>query len=332
MNIDQVKLSNYAGLWCIEPTRFSQICGIVNGMNLAAHIASQEPRKIGGGIGRKYETAQGSIAIIDIDGTLTKAGSSLGGGGTVEMRQTIRKANEDKTIGSIILRFDSPGGTVSGTADLADEVASSAKPIIAFVEDLCCSAAMWVASQCDEIFANNATAIVGSIGTFMGLYDVSKAFEKEGIKPILVKSGEFKGGGFPGMEITDKQVAEWQKSIDEIQSQFTTGIAKGRGMSLSAASKLATGSCFMAEEATRLRLIDGIKPFDEVVHHVRGRTSRASRSPVSDSRSAKEQWDAAVRYEQGKSDSFGKPVSYIEAFVIAKQRYPELRAAKLAEK
>ena len=277
MNIDQVKLSNYGGLWCIEPTRFTQICGIANMLDLRAHVDSQEPRKIGGGIGRKYETAQGSIAVIEIDGTLTKAGSSLGGGGTIEMRQTIRKANEDKTIGSIILRFDSPGGTVSGTADLASEVASSAKPVVAFVEDLCCSAAMWVASQCDEIFANNATAIVGSIGTFMGLYDVSKAFESEGIRPILIKAGEFKGGGFPGMEITEKQVAEWQKSIDEIQSQFTAGIAKGRGMSLSAAGKLATGSCFMAQEATRLRLIDGIKTFDEVVAGLRGRTSRASK-------------------------------------------------------
>ena len=271
MNIDQVKLSNYGGLWCIEPTRFTQICGLVNMLDLRAHVAAQEPKRAVSGIGRKFDTTVGTVAVIDIQGTMTKAGSSLGGGGTVEMRQAIRQANESKTIGSIILRFDSPGGTVSGTADLASEVASSAKPVVAFVEDLCCSAAMWVASQCDQIFANNATALVGSIGTFMGLYDVSKAFESEGIKPILVRSGEFKGGGFPGSKITDAQVAEWQKVIDATQTQFTSGIASGRGMSLKAASKLATGLTYIAEEAVRLRLIDGIKTFDEVVAGLRGR-------------------------------------------------------------
>jgi len=331
MKFSQLKLGNYSGLWCVEPTRFGQVCSMVNLLDLRAHVAGQEPKRAVSGIGRKFDTVAGTTAVIEIQGTMTKAGSSLGGGGTVEMRQAIRKANEDKSIGSIILRFDSPGGTVSGTSDLASEVASSAKPVVAFVEDLCCSAAMWVASQCDEIFANNATAIVGSIGTFMGLYDVSKAFEKEGIRPILIKAGEFKGGGFPGEKITDKQVAEWQKSIDEIQSQFTAGIAKGRGMSLQAASKLATGSCFMAEEATRLRLIDGIKSFDDVVQHVRGRTSRAARTPMSDSRSAREQWNAAIEYEKAKALSFGQPISQIDAFTEAKRKNPELRAQMLAQ-
>ncbi len=332
MQIDQVKLQNYSGLWCIEPSRFSQQCAMLGLLDLKAHVAAQpEPKRNVAGIGRKFDTAVGSVAVVDVQGTLTKAGSSLGGGGTIEMRQAIRKANEDKSIGAIILTIDSPGGTVSGTSDLAAEVANSAKPIVAYVEDLCCSAAMWVASQCDEIYANNATAIVGSIGTFMGLYDVSQAFEKEGIKPILIKSGEFKGGGFPGSKVTDAQVAEWQKSIDSIQSEFTAGIAKGRGMSLQAAGKLATGSCFMAQEATRLRLIDGIKPFDEVVQHVRGRTSRASRSPVSDNRSAKEQWSAAIEYEKSKALSFGQPISQVAAFVEAKRKHPELRAAMLAE-
>lgn len=294
MEISQIKLNNYDGLWCVEPTRFSQACAMINAMNLTAHVNAQEPKRAVSGIGRKFDTVSGSIAVIDIQGTLTKAGSSLGGGGTIEMRQAIRQANEDKSISGIVLLIDSPGGTVSGTSDLANEVTNSAKPVVAYVEDLCCSAAMWVASQCDEIYANNATALVGSIGTFMGLYDVSKAFENEGIKPILVKSGEFKGGGFPGSKITDGQIAEWQKVIDATQSQFTSAIAKGRGMSLQAASKLATGSCFMAEEATRLRLIDGIKSFNDVVAGMRGRTSRTARAPMSDNRSAKEQRNAAI--------------------------------------
>lgn len=282
MQLSSVNLDNYSGVWCIEPTRFSQVIDRVNSMNLAAHVAAQQPRTIGLGDQRFRATEGGSIAVIDVQGTMTKAGSSLGGGGTVEARQAIRQAEKDPSIGSIIIRFDSPGGTVSGTADLAAEVAKTTKPTIAFIEDLCCSAAMWVASQCDEVYANNATAMIGSIGTFMGLYDVSKALENEGIKAVVIKAGEFKGGGFPGMEITDAQIAEWQKQIDAIQAEFTAGIAKGRKLSTDQAKSLVTGLTYVATEAQSLKLIDGIKTFDDVVAGLRSKTPQKGISAMTE--------------------------------------------------
>jgi signal peptide peptidase SppA len=271
MQLESVNLDNYGGLWCVEPARFSQLIDRVNKMDLMAHVALQQPRTIDMAEKRYGTVEDGSIAVVDIRGTMTKAGSSLGGGGTVEARRAIRQANADPSVSSIVLRFDSPGGTVSGTADLAAEVQKTTKPTIAFVEDLCCSAAMWVASQCDEVYANNATAMIGSIGTFMGLYDISKALENEGIKAVVVKAGEFKGGGFPGMEITDGQIAEWQKQIDAIQAEFTAGIAKGRKLTSEQAQKLVTGLTYVATEAQSLKLIDGIKSFDEVVNGMRSK-------------------------------------------------------------
>ncbi len=216
---------------------------------------------------------------------MTKAGSSLGGGSTVQARQAIRQAENDSKVKAIVLQIDSPGGTVSGTKDLADAVANSKKPVIAFVEDLCCSAAMWVASQASEIYANNATATIGSIGTFMGLYDLSKALENEGIKAVVVKAGEFKGGGFPGTEITDAQVAQWQKQIDQLQIEFTKGIASGRKMDVEDAASLATGQTWLAKEAVKLKLIDGIKTFDQVVTELRSRFSSKGSTKMSESTS-----------------------------------------------
>lgn len=282
MQLNAVNLDNYGGLWCVEPTRFSQLLDHVSRMDLKAHIAAQQPRSIGLSDQRFTAIEGGSIAIIDIQGTMTKAGSSLGGGGTVEARQAVRQAEKDPTVGSIIIRFDSPGGTVSGTADLAAEVAKTTKPTIAFVEDLCCSAAMWVASQCDEVYANNTTAMIGSIGTFMGLYDVSKALENEGVKAVVIKAGEFKGGGFPGMEITDAQIAEWQKQIDAIQAEFTAGVAKGRKLSIDQAQKLVTGLTYVATEALSMKLIDGIKTFDEVVAGLRSKTPQKGISAMTE--------------------------------------------------
>jgi len=224
-------------------------------------------------VAQEFDTIDnGSIAVITVSGTMTKRGSSFGGGGMLRSRRQIRAAENDGSVRGILIRFDTPGGTVAGTADLAADVAGTTKPTIGFVEDLCASAGYWVASQCDEVFANTSTALVGSIGTFMAVHDISAALNEEKIRTIVVKAGEFKAGGFPGTEITDEQVAEWQKMINGTQKQFTAGIAAGRGMTTAQAGQLVTGLVYLAEEAQQLGLIDGIKTFDSVVERLRSQT------------------------------------------------------------
>ena len=263
MQISNVNLDNYSGFWCVEPVRFSQTLDRVNRMDLVAHVESQSVGSFDATAQHFESIAGGTVAVVDIQGTMTKAGSSLGGGGTVAARHAIRQAERDQTVESIILRIDSPGGTVAGTADLASEVAKTSKPIVAYVEDLCASAAMWVASQCDQIYVNANTAQVGSIGTYMAMYDISQALENEGVRAVVVKAGEFKGGGYPGTEISDEQVAEWQKMVDALQTEFTAAIALGRDMSVAQAQQLVTGLTYIAAEAEQLNLIDGVKAFDK---------------------------------------------------------------------
>lgn len=273
MQLRDVKLSNYSGLWCIEPHRFTQMVEHVNRINLTAHVEAQEPVAFDARERQFSTTGGGDIAVIDVVDTMTKAGSSFGGGGTVQARRAIRQAEASSTVSGILMRFDTPGGTVSGTADLAAEIANTSKPIYGFVEDLCASAGVWCASQCDALYANTATAQIGSIGTFMALYDISKALEEEQIRTIVVKAGEFKAGGFPGMEVSDEQVAEWQKMINATQAEFTAAIARGRQISVQQAEQLVTGLTYMANDAIGLNLIDGIKTFDEVVDELRSQTS-----------------------------------------------------------
>ncbi|HEY4760940.1 MAG TPA: S49 family peptidase, partial [Thermoguttaceae bacterium] len=197
-----------------------------------------------------------------------KRGSSLSSAGsTILIRQAIRSAVRDPEVGGILLRIDSPGGTVAGTADLADDVAAAAarKPLFAYVEDLTASAAYWIASQAERIYANSTTAVIGSIGTWIGLYDFSANAAKEGIKAIVLKAGKFKGAGFMGTEITDEQKAEWQRLIDKTQAEFTAGVAKGRKIPVARIEELADGRIHMAADAQKLGLIDDIKSIDQTL-------------------------------------------------------------------
>lgn len=286
MHLNDIKLDNYAGMWCVEPVQFSQVVEHVNSLNLAAHVAAQQSRSVDLEA-REFASvengADGYIAVITVAGTMTKSGSSLASdGSTIRARRAIRQADRDPDVSAILMRFDTPGGTVAGTADLAQDIRNTSKPVIGFAEDLCASAGMWCLAQCDEAYANTATAKIGSIGTFMAVYDVSAALAEEKIRTVVIKAGEFKAGGFPGAEISDEQIAEWQKIIDATQAQFTQAIADGRGMSRAQADQLVTGLVYMADEAQQLNLIDGIKSFDQVVEQMRGQTPKRGTVAMSD--------------------------------------------------
>lgn len=238
---------------------------------IPAGVPALAARASGSSYGRTeekpYEMTKGGTAILSIVGPMTKAPTSWDSGcSTVYTRRLVRAAMNDDDVKKIVIRFDSPGGSVSGTADLADDISAAArvKPVIGFVEDCCCSAAYWCASQCSEIYANR-TSIIGSIGTVMVMYDWSTWMENEGGEALVFSTGSMKGAGAFGSKITEEHRAEFQAIVDNLNAHFLQGISKGRDLSSAKAKELATGSVWIGEQAVQLGLIDGIKTFDEVV-------------------------------------------------------------------
>jgi signal peptide peptidase SppA len=255
-------------------------------MDLRQHVQQAQvtrdaaaPTKRGVGDGEK------KIALVSLTGTLTKRPASLSDDtSSVEARRQIRAARRDGEVVGLMLHLDSPGGTVAGTPDLADEVAAAAQemPVTAFVEDLTASAAYWVASQATRVVANHRTAMVGSIGTFMGLYDLSAAAGQMGMKPVLISSGGVKGMGFPGTEITEAHKQMLQSLVNETQSAFNAAIQRGRNMSQARVEQLADGQVHTADQAMQLGLIDAIQSFDDALAELKGSARGRSSSRRSD--------------------------------------------------
>jgi signal peptide peptidase SppA len=205
-----------------------------------------------------------NVAVIDLVGSLMKQQPSFGGTSTVQVRRDVRSATNDPNVNAILLRIDSPGGTVSGTADLAADVkaARRKKPVWAFAEDTCASAAYWIASQADQLFANAGTALVGSIGTLLTVYDTSAAADAAGVKALVFATGPLKGAGTPDAPVTDEQIGYFQALVNQTQTFFDSAVMKGRGLSASQLTGAKTGGVFGATEALDKRLIDGIQSFD----------------------------------------------------------------------
>ncbi len=238
------------------------------------------------------------IAVINLSGVIVK-GEPLWSDevSSTETAVIVRHMAESDTIAGILLVVDSPGGMASGTEDLAEAVhaARERKPVHAFVDGMAASAAYWVASQATKVYAGSKTALVGSIGTYLGLYDFSGAMEQVGIKPVLITSGGVKGqAAFVGAKITDDAKASFQRIVDGVQQEFSAGVARGRGMPPTTVAKLADGRVHLADEAQRLGLVDGIKSFDEVLAELGVEAERVAAPTLDQRLSAIEQKVATI--------------------------------------
>jgi signal peptide peptidase SppA len=177
---------------------------------------------------------------------------------TLGVQRALGAAVEDEAVKSISLDIDSPGGSLAGVQELADDVAAAAslKPTVAHASDLIASAAYWIGSQASKLTANEA-AMVGSIGVYSVIEDASAADAAAGIKVHVLRSSPLKGAG-AGDGLTTAQLADQQRIVDEAAVMFTTAVARGRQLSMDDAQKVATGQLWFAAEAKQRGLIDSI--------------------------------------------------------------------------
>ncbi len=267
----------YLGVWAILEDVFRGHFAWFQKTDLHLHVQQNAERvKAEARDAGLYGVTKDGTALISLSGTLMKQVSSMSSGtSTVFARRQVRAAMRDPEVNSILLRIDSPGGTAAGTQELADDVAAAAKekPVYAFIEDLGASAAYWVASQAKKVFTNS-TGIVGSIGTYMSVMDLSGMAAKEGIKVHVIRAGEFKGAGQPGTEITQAQLAEWQKTVDGLNDHFVRGVAQGRGLTLEKTRALADGRVYVGKAAIEAGLVDGVQTLDATLAQLSSLSSR----------------------------------------------------------
>lgn len=260
------RVSDYFGAWAYEPGRFGAQWRLIASADLVRHVAAG-PQQRSSNVTTVEGNDGSTVAVVNVIGSLMKQQSSFGGTSTIQLRRDIRAAAADKAVSGILLAIDSPGGTVAGTADLAADIRAAArkKPVWAHVDDMAASAAYWLASQADMIFANNATALVGSIGTIMTVYDVSKAAEADGIKAHVFATGPLKGAGTPGTELTAEQADYFQNIVDDAQKSFDAAVKSGRGLDAQQLAVIRSGEVFSAPTALDRKLIDGIQSLDKTL-------------------------------------------------------------------
>lgn len=235
---------------------------------LRVNVQSLAEAKVEQAAARLPYQKEGAVALIRIRGVMEKLPSLFlslfGGTSTALVRRAVEKAAADEEVEAIMLVIDSPGGSVDGLAELADAIyaARQTKPVTAQIDGMAASAGYYVASQASSIVAHRMD-MVGSIGTLLLLYDYSKMFEEEGIEAVAIDTGEYKSAGVMGTEITDAQRADFQRIVDAYFADFKAMVRRGRNVPQ--LDELADGRVFMAKEALKNGLIDGIQTFEQTL-------------------------------------------------------------------
>lgn len=211
---------------------------------------------------------RGRVAVIAMHGILYKSAPPwmriFGYTSQLDLAAEVRRAAGDSQIDGIVLSIDSPGGSAAGNVELADAIrtARQSKRVAAHVSGLMASAAYYCGSQAERITAGRMD-LIGSIGTLNVLYDFSKMFAEAGVEPVVIKTGDFKGLGVMGTEITEQQRAYLQKIVDGFQADFLNTVQTARPAAN--LDQAADGRVFLAGDAIELGLIDGIGSLDEAI-------------------------------------------------------------------
>jgi len=199
------------------------------------------------------------LAVIPLHGVMLRRPDPIarlfGATDTEAIREAVDLAAGDRSVGAVLLDIDSPGGSINGTPELAAAVrnAASRKPVYAFSAGMMCSAAYWVGSQADVLYAA-PSARVGSIGVLLPVVDRSEAFAKAGVKVEVFAAGKFKGAGVPGTSLTDEQRAWLQQGVEETWGQFKDAVRSRRRV----ADGAMEGQHFAAGSALGHGLLSGL--------------------------------------------------------------------------
>ncbi len=248
---------------------FASVYGCISQPSLFPSIGPLKESKVSG-------QGEQKVLLIDISGMLTSSKPS----GFVDelldrpslparLKEELTKAGEDKQIKAIVLRINSPGGTVTASDILHHEIqkfkATHQIPVIASILDLGTSGGYYLAAAADQIVAHPST-ITGSIGVIMVTLNAKGLLEKIGVEPRAIASGPNKSMGAPYRAMTAEELTIFQGVIDSMYDQFVDVVKAGRpSLAEQEIRRLADGRIYTASQAKEAGLVDDIGYVEDAI-------------------------------------------------------------------
>ena len=217
-------------------------------------------------------TGESKVLLMELSGTI----NDLDAEGLIErpnqvahLKEELTKASDDPAVKAIVLRINSPGGTVTASDILYHEIRTFKErkkiPVVASIMDVGASGGYYVAMAADTVVAH-PSSVTGSLGVIMLTLNAQGLMEKIGLEARAVVSGPRKDMGSPFRAMTEEERTIFQGLIDAFYQRFLGVIKDGRpNLSAETIRKLADGRVYSGEQAKALGLIDGVGYLDDAI-------------------------------------------------------------------
>ena len=208
------------------------------------------------------------IAVIYAEGNIVDGSDSEGVAGD-RFAKIIADVRADKDVKAVVLRVNSPGGSVMASEKIKAELDLLREnvPVIASYGDYAASGGYWISANCDRIFAN-ATTLTGSIGVFSMIPDIGGTIKnKLHVTVTPVNSNEHADMLNMMRALTPKEEAYMQASVERIYTKFTSIVAEGRDMTVEDVDAIAQGRVWTGAEALEIGLVDEIGTLEDAIEY-----------------------------------------------------------------
>ncbi len=197
------------------------------------------------------------VGVIELNGVIADSRQIL---------EQLKDFRDNDSVKSIVIRIDSPGGAVGPSQEIYREIRKTieVKKVIASLGSIAASGGYYIAAAADGIVANPGT-ITGSIGVILGYTNFEALFEKIGLSPVVIKSGEYKDIASPVRKMTETERTLLQEFSDNVHTQFIEDVAQGRQIESTQVREIADGRIFSGEKAKELGLVDRLGNLEDAI-------------------------------------------------------------------
>jgi len=198
------------------------------------------------------------VAVISLNGPITSSGSSFLFGQVInpdQVREQLNRAERDAAVKAIVIRVESPGGTVAACQEILNAMEKVTKPIVISMGETAASGGYYISAKADKIVALPGT-LTGSIGVISQIPNIKGLYDKLGIKMETFKGGKYKDMYSGTRELTPEEKEILQEMTDLYYDQFVKVVAEGRKLDESKVKELATGQLYPGTQAKELGLVD----------------------------------------------------------------------------
>jgi signal peptide peptidase SppA len=265
--------------WAMEAAKLRAMIDIFRFQALGGKLSAEEidrnidAARIHPNTDRSVANKPGNVGVMHLRGVISNRAplvedvSSERGTSVERFTQAFRSLRDSDQVKAIVFDCNSPGGTVYGVRELAEEIraARGTKPLVAQVNATCASAAYWIASACDEIVVT-PSGQVGSIGVYTIHEEISKFLAEQGITETIISAGKYKTEANPFEPLGDEARAAMQATIDRYYGMFVDAVAENRGAKpADVRNGYGQGRMVIADEAIEAGLADRIGTMAETL-------------------------------------------------------------------